>query len=529
MPAGDKGEMNPLFSGTYEKVRSARNQTLSYNLTRAYPFSEATSWVVITCFILLLIPITFFNIATNGWNLQVAYTSDPNGTEAERHWFQSKVFIWGDDSLNPRCQRVDLRSGDQFMTTNYGISYTVTYINYQQHGQGVFQQYPSLSYKNNTLEDCAVDQIKITMAKDGQGDAVPIAPNATVPWWSWVPIIDAFAHCNVTGEDGLYQLGFTYRYQSAHGDYSYVAVNNATSQASIWWGTRILDSYVIGMRYLMAALSPGDDYPPYTNSDMVFLPSNGTSLRVGGDFEMQGYYMINAEGAIINAEPAQPFNNVNWTLSSPVTEALFVAKAFSSLILTDVGNNGTANLFLDPTSLQYALNPGNDDYNRVANGPLNLTTTPPDYQFDQFRFNGISPPTDPILTADTSVPLHEAYANFSSQTGPLGTKPATVQANYICSVPTRKSIPAIIFFVLTGDYVLMHGLWAIFKFFANMYAEKSVLHPTYCDGCLAQAVGQDQGDGIELKPQSSFSRSSRQSLMEPYDAMDTAYDPLSHS
>jgi len=478
----------------YHRLLRIRDNMLSYNLTKEYPFPPWAKWLICIIFVVLLGFFTVFNIAANGWDLQPLYTMDPNSTEAERSWYQSNFFTWGDDKLDPICQHMEIPVGYQFTTTNLGLLYTVTGVQFQQYGSKVVQQYPSLSYINNALENCQVDSVYIVLRKNNN------SPPARNDWWSWMDSYAvATAHCNLPSDDGLYTVSLTAKYETLSTLYNYVAVDNATSHASIWWGTRMLNNYFVGTQYVMTGELPGspnNKTPEYMAAGMTFIPGRGNSIKGTDLFDLTFFYFLQSDGSIINTFPNgldTPYNNLDWGLSQPMTEGLFFSKVFSSLVLVDLGNVDAPNVLLDPELLQYALNPP-DDSNRQPGGPLFNGS------FSSWRYDGISPPSDMILEQNTAVPMHQSYAMFSNQTGTLGTHPATVYTQYICSAPMRKGRITVALLVLVADYALVQTAWLIVTFFMNMYVEKKYLNANFCERCVAQWGRLGHAEPLELSP-----------------------------
>jgi hypothetical protein len=92
-----------MFSNIREFIGHIVEDGLSYSITRAYPYGKRfKTWVFITS-ILLLCGLTLLNVATNGFDKQLLYTSDPNTTVSRLHWYNNKIFTWGDDTLEPKC------------------------------------------------------------------------------------------------------------------------------------------------------------------------------------------------------------------------------------------------------------------------------------------------------------------------------------------------------------------------------------------------------------------------------------------
>jgi hypothetical protein len=289
---------------------------------------------------------------------------------------------------------------------------------------------------------------------------------------------EARAHCNILNDDGISTINFSASYATVATEYAYVAIDNATTHASVWWGTRLLNNYFTGLQYIMSGNLTGSS-TTFTAAGMTFSSGNATSIKDVHLFSPWFYFLV-SDGRIANDVPADIstlYNNLSLWSSPPLTEGLFFAKVLSSLVLVDLGNSQAPNLLLDPDMLQYALNPS-DDFNRQPKAALGSGSP----AYDWFKFEGISPPGQPHIT-ENSVPMDQSYAAFSNQTGHLKTQNASIYTQYICSAPRKKSTPTIFLLVVVADYVLFQLWWLIFKFFADgHYSEKS---PTtnYCQGC----------------------------------------------
>lgn len=95
----------------------------------------------------------------------------------------------------------------------------------------------------------------------------------------------------------------------------------------------------------------------------------------------------------------------------------------------------------------------------------------------------------------------------------LGTHDATIYAQYVCSVPQKKSNGTMVLLILVANFALFQTAWAIFKYFADKAATGS---PTamYCEGCLPHDDGlatMENGDGGLSRP--SRANSSRRTLL----------------
>ncbi|KAI9859123.1 MAG: hypothetical protein M1813_007079 [Trichoglossum hirsutum] len=502
------------ISKIYDFGRYLVEDELSYNLSRKYPFGKLFKALVFAGAILILIPLTVFNIATNGYDNQPKYTTDPNTTESERKWYNKPIFTWGDDRLNPKCQHIGISVGHEFMTTNLGLRYTVRRILHFAPGSPIAQQQSTVSYHNNTLTNCEVNEVNIRLKK-----ADLSKPQKNNLWWSWMDSsADAVARCDITNDEGFFTLEFLVEYATLFSDYSYVAVDDAINYASFWWGARLLNAYFLATQYVMSGQLPdsNDNTPIYTHATLSYRAGSNTSMKDPKLFS-NWYYFLESNGNINNIPPdvSEIYNNASFSLSRPLTEGLFFAKVFRSFILVDLGNSQAPNLLLDPNLLQYALDPGADDFNRGSGAPLIYDPKKPDWQFAAF-----SPPNKK-LERETAVLMDEAFAKFKDQTGPLKTKPAYIYMEYICSVPEKKATSAVVLFTLVADFALFQTAWMLFKYVADRTATWKKPSGNYCEGCLDYRrrlipMDDEDGDSINLQKAKNFhSRSSStQSLVQ---------------
>jgi hypothetical protein len=456
---------------------------LSYSLSRPYGLGRGfKGWVLLGSIVLFGI-LTVFNLATNGFDKQLRYTTDPNSTEANREWYNTPFFTWGDDSLEPKCQNTEIPVGHEFITTNLGLRYTVRSILYFPPGSDNGEERPSISYHNNTLTHCHVNTINISLKK-----AALTKPEnlKKYQWWSWLDSsAEAVARCDIINDDGLFTLEFLAKYYTADEYYGYVAVTNATTHASLWWGTRLLNAYFVGTKYFMSDV---EKRGPITRATLTFSNTSTTSMKDTKLFRNTFFFLDDVGGVRdhlmpdLEPERVELYNNPSIPESRALTEGFFFAKIFRSLILVDLGNSTAPNLLLNPDLLQYALNPADDDFNRIPGAPLMSTDG------EWFKFNAIPPPGQP-LEAKTAEPLNNAYAKFKDQTGKLETKNASIYAQYICAVPGPKPISAMVLFALVANLALFQTAWALFKYVLDRKVTWKDPSTNWCEGCLANNHG----------------------------------------
>ncbi|KAF2728701.1 hypothetical protein EJ04DRAFT_503614 [Polyplosphaeria fusca] len=431
-------------------------EELRYNITRKYPYGKAFKPIVLVWSGLILGALIVFSYGTNGFDKDFQYTTEPNVTESKREWFHNKFFTWGSDNLDPKCQSTDIPVGHEFLTTNLGLRYTVKRILFFPSDSKPFEQRSSISYHNSDLFNCETNDIGIYLRKaDG---SKPMGGNWDNLWWSWMDsTADAIARCDMYNDEGYFTLEFHVEYKPFVTDYSYLAVENATTHASFWWGARLLNAYFLGTQYVMSGK----------------LPDNNPNTEV----------------------------YTRTTLSRPFTEGYMVAKIFRSLILADLGNSDAPNLLLEDDLLQYALDSGEDNFNRIEGGPLFPDRSKRDWQL----FSAIPPPGEP-LSVDTAVPLNQAFEKLRDKTGELGTKTARIYAEYICTVPGPRSKGATVAFTLVSTLALFQAAWALFKYFLDlMVTWDTQKHPrrNWCECCDRDCISQEELEAMQAGPTSA--------------------------
>jgi hypothetical protein len=410
--------------------------------------------------------------------MQTTYTNNPNATLDAKHWFNSLVFTWGNTKLQAQCQQLEMPVGYQFMTSNQGFTYTVNSVVVQDNStsQAQAQKVSSVLYLNNTLENCQVEGITIHLDKSDLSTANGF-------WWSWgLSYATAVASCQISNAALPSIVTFGLTYNNVQTVYNYMAIDNYTTHAPVWWGTRLLNDYFMGTLWVMSGELPDNnkDTIDYTAAEIAFAPGTTDDMK-SFDLFNSTFWFLAADGGIENANTQDMYNNKSWEFSRPMTEGFFFAKVLRSLILVDLGNSKPSNVLLDPDLLQYILNPS-DDFNRDSGAPLNDGKG-----IDWWKVRGISPPGTSINTEETAVPMNETYNNFKNRTGSLTTKSASIYAQYICSVPKAKSIPAMIFATLVADIALMQGALAVFSFFALRFAMRKDSKAMYCLGCTSKS------------------------------------------
>lgn len=457
----------------------------SYPISRKYPFSWL-KWTAVVLLPHLFILFTVINVATNGYELQPVYTNDPNTTVIQNYWFNNRFFNWGDSRLKPKCQPSDIAVGSQIVSTNFGFLYTISNISSSSRP---FQG--SMAYTNNTLHNCQVDRVLIDMQRNddrGPGELY---------FWSWVNSgAVAQARCDVTTDEGQITVRFQTSYTSKFLDPSFVIDADPLKHASLWWGVELLENHLLGLRALMAKVFPGREKTGTRHFTSVRLKyttqQQGGSIEDDTLFDKPFYQFSVVDGEMMNNEngPALGvYNDEDSQLSAPLTEGLSLAKVFYSAVLVDLGEEKRPNLLLDPINLQKALDTQfnfNRDKGHYLNNAVGNDTGTADY-VHWWRWRGIAPPKT-FRNENTSVPMEDSYRDFGDQTGPLATRRASIHDEYLCSVPVRRSLGAVVLSVLLANLVLLKASWAVLKFIAEQMVSARDPRAMHCDGCLLKGT-----------------------------------------
>lgn len=479
-----------MFSNIHKFASHLVEDELSYNITRPYPYGRGFKIWVVLASILVLGGLTIVNLATNGYDKQLAYTSDPNTTVSQLNWYNNKIFTWGDDTLEPKCQNVDIPIGHQFLTTNLGLRYTVQKIEAHNGPRA------SVSYHNNTLTDCEINDIGISLRNTAFAK-----PTKEYRWMPWITsTADAVTYCNITTDEGPFRLEFKTDYMTYVDSFQFIAMGNPMDHASFWWGARLMNAYFVSTQYVMSGPLPdsNNDSPVYSVARLSYethASTNKTSIKDPSLFRDWFYFLDPNTGIRETMEDAglttsMLYNNASYSKSRPLTEGLFFAKVFRSLILADLGNSHTENLLLDPDLLQYALNPGDDDFNRKSGAPLSYNSSNPEW----WKFTGISPPGE-LPGPKTAVPFHEAYSKLKDKTGKLGTKAATINTVYTCSVPGRKATSTVFLVVIVANMALFQTAWGLFRHVLDQKTTWKDERANYCEGCIKGYGAVEMHDG----------------------------------
>ena len=216
----------------------------SYNLTRPYPYRWFT-WVVGLGGVSAIIFFSFLNLAANGYTLSIVYTTNPNGTLAERQWFQKPPWNLM-TKLTASCQAQDTALNTELFTTQLGLTYGLANV-WAESSDGSTIMSPSLTYLNNTINDCSVQNILV--------DAENNNKIGNFPFWAWQTTkVSAIATCSIDNATPPTSINLTVQYQpvpqtdTATSDLMNGVAGQASGffhldrkhKASTWWAQQLL-------------------------------------------------------------------------------------------------------------------------------------------------------------------------------------------------------------------------------------------------------------------------------------------------
>lgn len=148
----------------------------SYSLTRPYPLPWFTYVIAIggtVCAVLF----SFVALAADGYNLDLEYVTDLNGTLDRSYWFNNGPFSWI-SKTSVSCQPALLTSGSTYFTGNLGFTYTLDKLWREGSNDVQNRILPATAYLNAQLVDCRVLGVQVDFLRR---DQTMIQNN----WWTW--------------------------------------------------------------------------------------------------------------------------------------------------------------------------------------------------------------------------------------------------------------------------------------------------------------------------------------------------------
>lgn len=233
-------------------VAMPATSVFSYSLTRKYP--GHFTWIIVAGAVVLVTLFPFMAFAGNAFQFDPIYTTDPNTTEAYKHWYQKPPFTWTAD-LDTNCQASILTTGDQLTTTNRGLRYTIDSFIAEDKTTEVSV---SAAYRNAILMECEVKSIEIELLRRDES-RLPFHGN----FWTWG---STYAHstveCLVDTDSWPLRVNFTNELPSAisysRTDEPFLALNNSEHPGR-YLGSKFLVAWYTKLSIAMSYSVPVSD------------------------------------------------------------------------------------------------------------------------------------------------------------------------------------------------------------------------------------------------------------------------------
>lgn len=198
------------------------------------------------------------------------------------------------------------------------------------------------------------------------------------------------------------------------------------------------------------------------------LTTESWSNTFGKDVLAQNWLHIRPDRGLGNETPVT-------NLSDPFTSVSLYAdgllKSVRALILTDLGQSATSNVFANPRKIVDFINATLQFHQNtlpVANETLYWTPIP--------NIND----TEPLFHPTSADPA--AFYEWTN-TGVPDVQPAYISTQYLCNVPKMKPTAALVFSVILADIVFLQALWTLLNWAVTTHLQRVDAAAMYCSGC----------------------------------------------
>lgn len=361
------------------------------------------------------------------------------------------------NNLDANCLATDLRIGTSFITTNLGLQHSITDAYSGTDIEGARGNIPAISYLNNTLENCEVNQIDINFLRE----SFCSGPQCTMIAWVSTTI-SAQSTCTVPAAQPPYSVTFKTNYAAWPGEQQIYLNINPHNQASMYVGSILSGLWYSGLLSKLAISEPPDG-SLYANGQAHLKRGNTADIESMDFFNYSGSfgyingttYGLGPNGADFEWAPLSFWNDTENDIRPYMPQQLDVfAKALYSEILVDLGQNDGPNMLTNRDILQHYL----DETFKVGS-------------VDDL---GIYNPVKQIWAGNIT----------AQELGSLGAKPARIFLQYICQVPKLKGAGQLIFAVIIGDLVLLQAFWKCFKMVVDLNLSRADVNAMHCEGCV---------------------------------------------
>ncbi|MCJ1283211.1 hypothetical protein MMC26_002539 [Xylographa opegraphella] len=449
-------------------MASAHESIFSYGISRPYPFKWLTP-VVLAGFLVATVLFSFLNFVSNGYDLVVQTSSDPNTTISKGIWFKNwPSFLTS--KVKPSCQSVDIYVNTPLFTNQTALTYTLTDVWQASTGAGNRTILPSLTYFNNIIEQCAVNSIQVDL------EALDRSANQ-LAYSEWGASVRAYMSCTIEAATGQTRFNLTTTYDYVPDTvafskvYRFLGTNflsrDVENRASLYWGESLMSMY---WAYLtrsmqdirlnvtasgMAGIRKGTISFTRNNnllSDITDLDFFEVDYRFIvdqglGNFDIIHPGLYNQSFSVANLNGINAYPNI-WIQADSLVKSTY------STILIDLGQvSSMPNILTNSDTLQYFTSNFSRALQHIANAAPG--------------------------------PALQDYDTLGTTTGPLGVIPSVITANYICQIPQLKPGGSLFLAVLVADLVFLQAIWNIFTLATGWLFLRKQPTANQCQGCIS--------------------------------------------
>ncbi|KAI7773469.1 hypothetical protein LA080_010898 [Diaporthe eres] len=401
-----------------------------YTIERPYPFRWFTPLITVTG-IAATVLFTFVNIAADGYVQSVTYTTNPNSTLEEHHWYLNAPWSWI-STARSSCQSPGIAIGNSYYTSNQQTgSYTVTMMNTTL-GPDDDAVYPGLasktlgttSYLNNTLHDCQMGDLMVIFTSQQPASSAKLQIQTGPVYCKF----DADIPVNITVEQSFSGTEFLFEQRSSLSQWTVYGFMQSSFNA------------------LMKEIHGLNDTIEYTGTTLGLKAADSGDIAAD-DFFTTTIISPGQSASLVSpsnsSQDGDPFPLAQGDPGSLARLLDAFAKSYYSVVMWDLNFDRQTNAFASGNSMDYLVSTINS-----ATGSDTMTPSP-------------------ILG---SLDLVGNHARFEMQ--------------YICSVPQKKDTGSLIISVVVANIVLLCVFWNIFNWAALKYLRSR--DPTWdiCRGCI---------------------------------------------
>lgn len=289
--------------------------------------------------------------------------------------------------------------------------------------------------------------------------------------------------CAISGDTGVQMSNFTQEYDyvpatvSFSGLYEFLGSafidRDRMSRASLWWGESLLSTYWALLTMQMQHIRENDtsyEKPGIRKGTLSFTPSS----HLEKDITAIDFFQVDYRFIVDTTAPPGNFDVVHPGLySDDNTKGTKISRLVSRSAYPDIWILADA---LGKSAYSTIL----ADLGQVTASP-NILTNASTLQIFTANFSDIRIGKE--IANAKPVPTTADYSSLKNTTGPLNLTTSTINAQYLCQVPQRKSTGNLLVSILLADLVFLQSLWQLFRSVVDHFLVKRVVDANKCAGC----------------------------------------------